>query len=77
MNPAALMKMMSLKANFEKQHPKFAAFIADLLRMGVSEGTVIEIKLTRPDGSSATTNMKVNSSDIELFNELKNLGMQK
>lgn len=77
MNPAALMKLMGLKSNFEKQHPRFAAFLGDLLKTGVSEGTVIEITMTRPDGSSATTNMKVNASDIELVNELKNLGLQR
>lgn len=73
MNPAALMKIMGLKNKFESEHPRFAAFIGDLFKMGVTEGTVIEITLTRPDGSTATTNMKVKPSDIELVNELKNL----
>ena len=73
MNPAALMKIMGLKNQFESEHPKFAAFISDLIRTGVSEGSVIEITLTRPDGTTTTTNMKVKPSDIELVNELKNL----
>ena len=73
MNPAALMKIMGLKNQFESEHPRFAQFISDVIRTGISEGSVVEITLTRPDGSKTTTNMKVKASDIELVNELKNL----
>ena len=73
MNPAVLMKIMGLKSRFEQEHPKFAAFLTDLVKTGVNEGTVIEITMTKPDGTVIATNMKVKPSDIELVNELKNL----
>lgn len=72
-NPAALMQLMQAKNEFEKNHPKFSQFAADLLRSGVQEGSVIEVTITRPDGSTSTANMRVQSSDLELFRSLKEL----
>lgn len=73
-NPATMMKVMNAKRQFEQDHPKFAKFMGDLIRNGVSEGSIIEITLTNPDGSSVTTNMKVKPSDIELVRSLKEIG---
>lgn len=72
-NPATLMKIMGAKNKFEGAHPKFVAFLNAIMRQGLSEGTVIEITVTRPDGTSLTGNMKVQQSDMELVEELKNL----
>ena len=68
-NPAAAMKVMKAKNQFVSNHPKFAAFFRNVLTGGVQEGTIIEITVTRP----VTTNMKVQQSDIDLFQNLKDL----
>jgi hypothetical protein len=39
----------------------------------VEEGSVIEITVTRPDGTPVTANMKVQQSDIELIRQLKEM----
>ena len=70
-NPAAAMKVMKAKNQFVSNHPKFAAFFRNVLTGGVQEGTVIEITVTRP--GEETTNMRVQQSDIELFQNLKDL----
>ncbi len=72
-NPAAIMKLMGAKNQFEKTHPKFAAFFQTVFTQGVEEGSVIEITVTKPDGTPTTANMRVQKSDIELVQELKNL----
>lgn len=72
-NPASLMKMMSLKNKFEANHPKFIAFFKAVFSRPIEEGTIIEIKVTRPGEETITSNIVVNQSDLELFNELKNL----
>ena len=70
MNPATMMKA---KNKFTANHPKFVAFLNTIFSTGVTEGTVIEITVTRPGEEPITTNMKVMQSDLELMNELKDL----
>lgn len=74
-NPATLMKLMGAKNKFTKNHPKFEAFVkAVFLGHGsVTEGTIIEISVTRPGEEPITTNLKVTQSDLELVEELKAL----
>lgn len=72
-NPASLMKVMSMKNQFENSHPKFCAFIGTLFHRGVEEGAVIEITITHVDGSTTTGNMRVTAEDLALVNELKTL----
>ena len=67
------MKLMGAKTQFEKTHPKFAAFFQSVLAQGVEEGSVIEITVTKPDGTPTTANMRVQRSDIELVQGLKDL----
>lgn len=72
-NPASLMKAKRALDQFTSNHPKFVAFFRAILQGGVPEGTIIEITVTKPGQEPITTNMKVQPSDIELFQELKNL----
>ena len=76
MNPGTLMKLMQAKNEFTNRHPKFVAFFNKIVTDGVQEGDVIDIKITRTDGSEITSNMRVQQSDIELVNELKKLSKQ-
>lgn len=50
MNPAMLMKLMSAKNKFVQNHPKFEAFVKAVFlgNSGITEGTVIEITVTKP-----------------------------
>ena len=73
MNPALIMKMMEAKSKFDSAHPKFARFIGDVFRNGVEEGSVIEINISKPDGSTMSTNMRVTESDLELIGMLKEM----
>ena len=43
MNPASLMKMMTLKNKFEKNHPKFFAFLGAVFSRPIEEGTIMEL----------------------------------
>ena len=73
MNPAMLMKLMSAKNTFTQNHPKFVAFLGMIFSKGITEGTIIEITVTRPGEEPITSNMKVQQSDLELMDELKTL----
>ena len=72
-NPASIMKLMSAKNKFEEAHPKFMAFLSLVFSRPVEEGTVFEVTITRPGEEPITANIRVQQSDIDLFNELKDL----
>ncbi len=74
LNPASLMKIMSAKNVFEGNHPKFVAFVKAVFSKGIEEGTVMEITVTKPGQEPMTANIKVKQSDLELLQELKELG---
>lgn len=76
MNPASIMKLMSAKAQFEKNHPKFMAFVSTVFSRPMEEGTVLEVTVTRPGEEPVTANIKVLQSDLELLAELKEMGRQ-
>ena len=73
MNPSAIMKMMNAKNKFTENHPKFVAFLNAVFSNGITEGTVIEITVTKPGQEPITTNMKVKQSDLDLMQELQEL----
>ena len=72
-NPAAIMKLMQARNTFTSNHPKFAAFLEKMISGGVTEGTVIEITVQKPGQAPVTANMRVQQSDLELLNGLKEL----
>ena len=76
MNPASIMKLMSAKSQFERNHPKFMAFVKAVFSRPPEEGTVLEITVTRPGEEPVTANIKVQQSDLELLEELEELGRQ-
>lgn len=76
MNPASIMKLMGAKAQFERNHPKFMAFVKTVLSRPMEEGTIMEITITRPGETPLTANIKVQQSDLELLAELRELGQQ-
>ncbi len=73
MNAASILKLMSAKNQFNKNHPKFEAFVKSVFSRKIEEDTVIEITVTRPGESPITANLKVMQSDLELLEELKGL----
>ena len=73
MNPASILKLMSAKAKFSSNHPKFEAFLKSVFSRPIEEGTVIEITVTRPGEKPVAANIKVKQSDMELLEEMKGL----
>ncbi len=76
MNPGMLLKLLNAKNTFVQNHPKFDAFLRTVFMNGngIPEGTVIEITVTRPGEEPVAANLRVQRSDLELLEELKNLG---
>lgn len=73
MNPLDLMKFKGLWDDFTKRHPKFPLFLNAVAQNGITEGTILEIQIKRPDGKEFSSNLKVSKEDMELFQKLKDM----
>ena len=74
MNPAAIMKLMSAKNKLLQITQSFLQFLNAVFSRGIEEGTIIEITVQRPGEQPLTSNIKVQQSDIELLESLKQMG---
>jgi hypothetical protein len=72
-NPVALFKIKGMWDTFVQNHPKFPMFLNAVKNSGISEGSILEVQITQPDGEVMKTNIKVTQSDLELFEQLKTL----
>lgn len=72
-NPAKILKMKQYWETFASNHPKCVSFINSVAAEPMEEGTVIEMSITKPDGSVKCTNIKVLPSDLEMIEALKSM----
>ena len=64
---AALQKAKEMVDRFRRNHPKFPPFIEAVGKNALQEGTLIEISVTTPDGTTYESNLKLNAEDMELM----------
>lgn len=75
-NPMKLMQLKEMQNKFQANHPKFPMFLSAAFGSGMSEGTIIDITVTKPDGEKMQSNIRITPSDLELIEELKNITSQ-
>jgi len=68
MNPMQLLKAKDQLGKFRERHPKFNPFLKSITGKMV-DGSVLEIKLTNPDGNSSTSNIKLTPEDLKILKE--------
>lgn len=73
MDFGSIMKIKGAWDTFTKNHPKFMPFMQAVGREAIGEGTIIEVKVTAPDGREYNTNMKLTQSDMDLFASMKGM----
>lgn len=76
-NIEMLLKLKKAWGTFSENHPGVAGFFKQISKRGVGEDAVLEMKISYPDGTHLETNMRVNQSDIELVNMLRELAAKK
>lgn len=70
-DPMQLLKMKGMWDKFTTRHPKFPAFLKAMSQGAITEGSVLEIKVTTVDGRVISSNLKVTAEDMELLEGLK------
>lgn len=73
LNPLQLMKLFGMNKKFQKNHPKVSAFFRTHFAGGLTEGTILELSVTKPGEETVSTNMRIRKEDLELLEELKKM----
>lgn len=73
MNPMMLMQLKNSWERFRANHPKFPKYLAAVAQRGVQENSLMEFKVTTPDGEVLAANLRLNAEDVELFRQLYQL----
>lgn len=73
MNFSAIMQLKNEWDGFKLRHPKFPLFLTAAQQKGITEGTVIEIQITAPDGTVLNSNMKIQQADLDMFQNMKEI----
>ena len=73
LNPLHILKIKSILNDFRTRHPGFARFIKAIRKKGLPQGSVLEVKITFPEGQTMETNIRVSEEDLELLRTLSDL----
>ena len=71
MNPIEMMQFAKDIENFKQNHPKVANFLAIEFSKGLPEGSILELKISRPGEEDRVSNMRVLPEALSLANRFK------
>lgn len=71
-NPMAFLKIKPLFEQFRERHPKFVEFLS-VAPQDLVEDSLLEVTITRADGYTTKTNIRISAEDLELVEQLKAL----
>lgn len=73
-NPVTVMKVVNERKALYENHPDFFFFLLDQFgKEGITEGTTIEVKVTRPGEETVFSEACIVENDMKLFNGLKEM----
>ncbi len=72
-NPMQIIKLKDRLNAFRGRHPGFTGFIGAIRRDGLPEDTVLDVRVTMPDGRTMATNFRVTREDLDLIRSLGDL----
>ena len=70
MNPIEMMQFARALETFKKNHPKVANFLAMEFSKGLPEGSILELKITRPGEEEKISNMRVLPDDASFIKKI-------
>ena len=70
-NPMAMLRMKERLEIFNRDHPRMASFMNAVGSQALQEGSVLELKVTTPEGREYVTNIKLNENDLETIAMLR------
>lgn len=73
MNPMKLLKLKDRYKLFKKDHPKLIAFGGVAANGHLVKGSVVEIKITTPEGKAIATDFELTENDVDSIKLLKDI----
>ncbi len=73
MNPAALFRFKGDLKRFQREHPKFTAFLSYAAEHSLQEGNVLEITIRDAQGKELRSNLRLNAQDVQTLQGLREL----
>ena len=73
LNPLLLLKLKDRLSIFREEHPRVHPFFLMLKEEGMVPGSILELKVTLPDGREHVTNIRLTDNDVETIQMLSNL----
>ena len=74
MNPKMLLQIQQKLQTFGQEHPKVGPCFNAVRTNALSEGTIIDMKVTTPDGKVMESIIKLTANDIETFRMMTDPG---
>ncbi len=74
MNAMDFLKIRQGLSELSVNHPKLFPFMRAVQAAGLEEGSIVEMKVTTPEGKELETNLRLTASDLELISLLRELG---
>ncbi len=71
MNPADTLKMVAAIKKLADNHPKVVAFLRNEVAVGLPEGSILELKVTKPGDREKIANMRITADDLEAIATIK------
>ena len=75
MDLSTLFQLKTAWSGFQRRHTKFVP-LCRAAKTRITEGTVLEITVTPPDGQPLSMNLKVAAQDLDALNQLMGLAGQ-
>lgn len=72
-NPMAIMALQQKFQTFNQEHPRVAPFFNAIKANSMEVGTIIDMKVTSPDGVEKQCNIKITQNDIDTFQTLMSM----
>ena len=73
MNPLDMMQLGGRLQTFSQQHPRFGDFLRESAKDAMREGSILEMKVTSPEGKEYITNIKLTPEDVETINLIRSM----
>lgn len=72
-NPMKLMQMKTMMNTLRENHPKFPSFLDAVSKKALCKDTIIEIKVTTPEGESLESNLRLKESDLDILRQMQEI----
>lgn len=72
-NPMKLMQYKEMVERFKRNHTKVEPFFRAAMN-SIQAGSIVEIRVTDPNGKELCSNIRVNDEDMQLLREISEFG---